>query len=381
MPKITSNKNVLIISGDVSGDLHASRLVLSLKKKEKDLSIYSIGGVRLKNVSDRFLYDIVSQGSFGFVDSIKGIGLWFKLLGLVRKFLDEKKPVFVILVDFFGFNRQVLGMCKHRDIPVYYYIPPQVWASRPKRAITLAKNARKIFAIFPFEIDIYKKIGGNVKFFGHPLLDLIEPVASSFRKIERGIDFNYKIGILPGSRRSEIENHLNVFIEVFKNIKSVFKNSKGYIFGVDEFDDSFYYNFIKNDNDLLLVRDENYKIRKEMDFALTASGTATLENALLNIPMIVGYKTSFINYEIAKAIINVPYISLVNILLNKEVVKEFIQYNFKVDKISEYVINLLKNKEKYNLMVDEFSKIRNMLGESGVCDRIADEILSDFEIL
>jgi lipid-A-disaccharide synthase len=216
MQKITLGKNILVVSGDVSGDLHASRLVLSLKEKKPDLFVYSIGGARLKDVSDRFLYDVVSKGSFGFVDSIKGIKLWFKLISLVRKFLDEKKPIFVILVDFFGFNRQVLGMCKHRDIPVYYYIPPQVWASRPKRANTLAKNAKEIFAIFPFEVEIYKKLGGNVSFFGHPLLDLIDLSDSLAKKIERGPDFEYKIGILPGSRKSEIENHIEVFIKFLK---------------------------------------------------------------------------------------------------------------------------------------------------------------------
>jgi len=380
MLKITTNKNILVISGDVSGDLHASRLVVSLKKIEPDLFVYSIGGVRLKNVSDRFLYDVVSKGTFGFIDSIKGIKLWIKLLSIVRKFLEEKKPAFVILVDFFGFNRQVLGMCRHRDIPVYYYIPPQVWASRPKRAYTIAKNTKKIFAIFPFEVDIYKKLNGDVRFFGHPLLDLIDKTDFSAKKIERESNFEYKIGILPGSRKFEIENHLKVFIDVFRNIKSVFKKSKGYLFGVQEFDDAFYYRFIKNE-DILLIRDEDYKIRKEMDFALTASGTATLENALMGVGMVVGYKTSFVNYEIAKAIIKVPYISLVNILLNKEVVKEFIQYNFKANKISEYVINFLKDRERYNLMLDEFSKIREMLGESGVSQKIAADILSDFEIL
>jgi len=380
MQKITLGKNILVVNGDVSGDLHSSRLVLSLKEKKPDLFVYSIGGARLKDVSDRFLYDVVSKGSFGFIDSIKGIKLWIKLISLVRKFLDEKKPIFVILVDFFGFNRQVLGMCRHRDIPVYYYIPPQVWASRPKRANTLAKNAKEIFAIFPFEVEIYKKLGGNVSFFGHPLLDLIDLSDPLAKKIERGPDFEYKIGILPGSRKSEIENHIEVFIKVFENIKSVFKNSKGYIFGVREFDDDFYYRFIKT-KDLVLVRDEDYAIRKNMDFALTASGTATLENALMNIPMIVGYRTSLLNYEIAKAIIKLPYISLVNILLKKEVVKEFIQYDFKVGKISDYVIDLLKDKERYNLIIDEFVKLRGMLGEKGVSQRIASKILSDFEIL
>lgn len=385
MPKILRNNNILVVAGDVSGDVHASNLVREIKKIEPSLNVHSIGGIRLKEVSDKFIYDLVSKGSFGFVQSFKSLGLWIKMISIVRKFLEEKKPAFVILVDFYGFNRQVLGLCKNRDIPVYYYIPPQVWASRPKRAETISRIAKEIFAIFPFEIDIYKKLKGRVSFFGHPLMDIIPDVDVTAKKnITRDENYEYKIAILPGSRKSEIENHLNTFINVYLEIKKKFKNSKGYIFAVREFEDEFYQIVAQDmlyDNDIKIVRDDDYKIRSQMDFCLTCSGTATLENALLAIPMMVGYKTSFVNYEIARAIIKIPYISLVNIISSKEVVKEFVQRDFKVNKISDYVIGILKEREKYNSMVDSLAEIKKELGGKGVNEKIAKKIVSDFEII
>jgi len=385
MLKISRNNDVLVVAGDVSGDLHASNLVRELKKVAPSLIIHSIGGVRLKEVSDRFVYDLVSKGSFGFVDSVKSFGLWIKLISIVRRFLEDKKPAFVIVVDFYGFNRQVLGLSRDRDIPVYYYIPPQVWASRPKRANTISKICKEIFAIFPFEVDIYKKLGGRVSFFGHPLLDIVPDVDINKKiDIKKDDDFDYKIGILPGSRRSEIENHLGIFSKIFSNIESKFKNSKGYVFAVNEFGDEYYETIIAENytgNNIRVVRDNNYSIRKDMTFCLTCSGTATLENALMGVPMIVGYKTSRINYELSRAVIRIPYISLVNIILKREAVKEFIQGDLRVNKISAYVIDLLHNNDKYNAMVSEVYSIRKMLGENGVNKRIAEKIVSDFEII
>lgn len=383
MPQVLRNKNILVICGDVSGDVHASNLVKEIKKIEPQIIVNSIGGIRLKEVSDKFIYDIVSHGSFGFTSTIKSIGLWVKMINIVRRFIEEKKPSFIILVDFFGFNRQVLGLANHRQIPAYYYIPPQVWASRAKRAVTISKLSKKIFAIFPFEIDIYKKHKGNVSFFGHPLSDIVPDIDIS-EKLNKnpGLDYEYKIGILPGSRKSEIESHLKSFISVFNGIKSHFKNSKGYVFAVNEFDDEFYYDII-GENSVEVIRDNNYEFRKKMDFCLTCSGTATLENAFLAIPMLVGYKTSFINYEIAKAIIKLPYISLVNIVLKKEVVKEFVQYSFKVDKMIDYSLEVLKNRNLYDQIMKEMYSIKAMLSSSdkSVCFSIAQKIISDFEII
>lgn len=387
MGKITTTaRDLLVIAGDPSGDLHASNLVREIKKKNPSVIVSSIGGVRLKEVSNKFIYDLVSHGSFGFLDSIKSFNLWFKMISIVRKFLESKKPFAVIVVDFYGFNRQVLGLCRNRNIPVYYYIPPQVWASRPKRAVTISKIAKKIFAIFPFEVDIYKKLGADVYFVGHPLLDIIPEVNIKDKlAVDRNENYEWKIGVLPGSRKSEIERHLKVFMDVFYRLKENFK-VKGYLFAVPEFSDEYLFSVlssinIKWEDDIEIVRDENYRIRKEMDFCLTCSGTATLENALLGIPMIVGYKTSYINYEIARAIIKVPYVSLVNIILNREVVKEFIQYDFKSEKICDEVVSVLCDSEKYSKLSEDVFSVKKLLGAKGVADKISQIILEDFNFI
>lgn len=382
MPVVLKNKNVLVISGDVSGDFYASALIRELKNVEPSLVVYSIGGLRSKEVSDKFIYDVVSKGVFGFVSSIKSLGLWVKLISIVRRLLEEKKPAFVVCIDFFGFNRQVLGLCKNRDIPVYYFIPPQVWASRPKRAKTVASISKRIYPLFPFEVDIYEKLDGDVKYFGHPLGDFI-PLIEQPKKYPLDNNKAFKIGILPGSRKNEIENHLKVFIEVFNETKKDFPNSVGYVFMVDEFDEHFYRGFLQNDlKDIFFVRDRSYAFRSQMDFCLTCSGTATLENAMLSIPMVVGYKTSFLNYEIARAFINLPYISLPNIVLGREVVKEFIQYNFRSGLIHRYVRDILSNKQLYEDISKSLFEIRKLLSpKSEVIPSIAKDIISDYDIV
>ncbi|MGC8866761.1 MAG: lipid-A-disaccharide synthase [Elusimicrobiales bacterium] len=379
MPVVLRNRDILVISGDVSGDFHAANLIRELKKQEPSLIVYSIGGLRSREVSDRFIYDVVSKGVFGFVSSIKSIQLWIKLISIVRRFIEEKRPAFVITVDFFGFNRQVLGLCKKRQVPVYYYIPPQVWASRPKRAKTVAANSKKIYAVFPFELDIYTRLLGNVRYFGHPLSDFIPDV--NLPRIFPD-DRNIKIAILPGSRKCEIEMHLPVFYEVFSLLKKDFPSIEGYVFMVDEFSEIFYRSIIDIDSKIRFVYDRDYSIRKNMDFCLTCSGTATLENALLGIPMVVGYKTSFINYELAKALIRIPYISLPNIILSRESVKEFIQHSFKASVVYRHVLDILKNRSKYEKISQDMLEIKRMLSSSQkVVTAIAKDIISDFDIL
>jgi len=377
---IKTNKNVLIVAGDASADMHGANLIKELKKIDPELIISSIGGVRMKAVSNHLIYDLVSHGAIGFLQSFKSITLWVKLIKLIRRFLEEKKPLCVIAIDFYGFNHQVLGLCKHRNIPVYYYIPPQVWASRPGRAKAVAELSKEIFAIFPFEPAIYEKYKGKVSFFGHPLLDIIPEIQpKSFGKLEE--NSQVKIGILPGSRKTEIERHLPLFIESFSIIKSVYKNSRAYIFAVPEISDKKLYDLVSQADgegvtSVEIIREGDYRVRSQMDFCLTCSGTATLENSLLGIPMIVAYKMPEINYQIAKSIIKVPYISLANIILKKVVVKEFVQKKADAKFISQEVFSVLNNPQKYKSISSELVSIRKMLGKKPVAEKIAQKILS-----
>ncbi len=373
---VPQTKNILVLAGDPSGDAHASRLVAELKKKDPALKVASLGGLRLQAVSDHFIYNLVSVGASGFAAPFRHFMLWFKLIRLIRHYLEEKKPACVIAVDFYGFNYQVLGMAAHRNIPAYWYISPQVWASRPGRAAKIAKNTKNVFVIFPFEEEIYKKAGGNPVFVGHPLLDIVpQPVEKTFPP-ENG---EWNIGLLPGSRSNEIQSLLPMFLKAFYKIKETHKNAKAKLFAVPEFPDSTIIPFLEAANqywskDIEIVREKDYKERARLDFAFTCSGTATLENGLLGLPMTVAYKLGKFTYAIAKRVIKVKYISLVNILLNRPSVKELIQDDAVPEKLAQDALSYLNEPEKLAAKRRELISLRKMLGEKGAAERTAAEI-------
>ncbi len=372
------NKNVLIVAGDPSGDLHAANLAKALRAKDPEISVTAIGGVRLQEASDRFLYNLVSVGAVGFSEPFKHFFLWLKLIRLVRRYMEDRRPACVIAVDFYGFNHQVLGLAAHRKIPAFYYVSPQVWASRPGRAAKIAKLTREIFVIFPFEEALYKKVKGNATFVGHPLLDLMpEPQAKAAPPAEGA----WRVGILPGSRRAEISRHLPLFVKAFYRIKEQHPKARAYLFAVPEFPDEKLVPALEAaekywSKDIEIVREKDYKDRAELDFAFTCSGTATLENALLGVPMAVAYRMPKFTYEIAKRVVKTPYISLVNILLKRPAVKELIQDDATVDNLAQEAFSFINNPARIRSARAELTGLRAMLGERGAADRAAARIIA-----
>lgn len=374
---IPTTKNILVVAGDPSGDAHAANLIKALKARDHELSITAIGGVRMQEVSSHFIYNLVSVGAVGFAEPFKNFFLWLKLIRLVRRYMEEKTPACVITVDFYGFNHQVLGLAAHRNIPAFYYISPQVWASRPGRAARIARLVKEMFVIFPFEEEIYKKVGGNVSFVGHPLLDLM-PVPAE--KPQAPADNAFRIGILPGSRKTEIARHLPIFVEAFYRVKQAYPNTRAYVFAVPEFPDEKLVPMLEQaekywSRDIEIVREQDYRVRSTMDFAFTCSGTATLENALLGVPMAVAYKMQAFTYAVAKRVIRIPYISLVNILLKKPAVKELIQEKANPDKLAQEALSILNSPPKAAAMRAEMLTLRAMLGNPGAAVRAAEKIL------
>ena len=365
------------MAGDPSGDLHAAALIKELKSRDPELSVTAMGGVRMQEVSTHFIYNLVSVGAIGFVEPFKNFFLWLKLIKLVRRYLEEKRPACVIAVDFYGFNHQVLGLAAHRRIPAFYYISPQVWASRPGRAAKLAKLTKEIFVIFPFEEALYKKVGGNPSFVGHPLLDLIPEPAERPLPPPEGA---WNIGILPGSRKTEIGKHLPIFLNAFYKIKDVYPKAKAYVFAVPEFSDEHLVPELERVNpywskDVEIVREQDYRQRAQLDFAFTCSGTATLENGLLGVPMAVAYKMGKLTYEIARRVATTKYISLVNILLKKPAVKELLQDQATVDLLAQEALSYLNNPPRLAAARKELLSLRALLGTRGAAGRAADRII------
>ena len=379
MAKIApTNKNILVVAGDPSGDLHAANLIKALRAKDPEILVTAIGGVRMQEVSTHFIYNLVSVGAVGFAEPFKNFFLWLKLIKLVRRYMDEKRPACVIAVDFYGFNHQVLGLAAHRNIPAFYYISPQVWASRAGRAAKIAKLTREIFVIFPFEEALYKKVKGNATFVGHPLLDIMPEPEKKDTPPENGA---WNIGILPGSRKSEISRHLPLFLKAFYRIKEEHPKARGYLFAVPEFPDENIVPALESvekywSKDIEIVREKDYKQRAKLDFAFTCSGTATLENALLGVPMAVAYRMSKFTYEVAKRVVKTPYVSLVNILLKKPAVKELIQEKATVDNLAQEAFSFINNPARLHAARKELIGLRNMLGSHGAAERAAQKILT-----
>ncbi len=380
MPTITPlQRNILIVAGDVSGDLHASGLMRELKAADPDLKITAIGGPLMQKQADTFLYDLASQGASGFIEPLKKMPLWIGLMKQIRAYMETQNPSAVIVVDFYGFNHQVLGMAAHRHIPAYYYVTPQVWASRQYRAKQLARLTKKMFVIYPFETDFHKKFGGNAVFLGNPLLDIMPQPRPHAKETGDVKTKAWKLGLLPGSRQGEISRLAPVFYQAFKQVLKEFPNTQAYLFMLPDRDEKEMLALLGETPhaNFHLVKDKNYELRSQMDYLLACSGTATLENALLGVPMVVAYKMFWPTYQIAKMVIKVKYISLVNLLAGKPVVKELIQGFATPRALAAEVMAMFQNPAKLQAQRDELLKLRASLGEKGVAARAAKEILSD----
>lgn len=363
MKELNDSLSIFISAGDISGDIHAGNLAKELKKSATT-TIFSIGGNCLKKNVDFFIEDIVNINAFGFFP-IKQYFFLKEVFKKVEKCLIENKINKVILVDYYGFNIHIAKLAHSLNIPVYYFVTPQVWASRKYRIKNIAKYVKIAFPILPFEKEMYEKENVQTFFEGNPLVDLV-PTAQE-KNIEVLKD-NITIGLFAGSRKNTIKRHLPIIIDTVKKLKEKI-NANFVLFSVDKMEQNIpEYIKIKNGND--------FEERKKIDIALCPSGTVSLENALMGIPMVVMYKLSWANYLLARLIIKVKYITLANILLNKELIPECIQHKATSNILSKKILEFLDIKT-YNNIREELLKFRNQLGPVGVYERVAKRILED----
>lgn len=359
-------KLLLVVSGDPSGDLHASGLIAALKRRDPSVRVAAVGGPLCRAVSDEFLEDLTSKGVTGFVEPALKIPFLFRLGARLREFIRTRRPAALICVDYYGFNRRVLPFAKEAGIPAFYFISPQVWASRPSRVKVLGRFVKKMLVIFPFEEKLYRDAGVPAEFVGHPLLDLIpEPKP-------RGEGSNL-IGLLPGSRSSEIRRHLPIFLAAFRLLRLKNRFLEGRLFAAESQPDSVYGRL---PDGVKLVRERDYSQRGNLDLAICSSGTATLENALLGVPMVVVYKLSWPTYAIARALVKVKHIAMANLLAGKTVVPELIQRDATADRIFLEASALLDDPARAAVVRSELLEVRRSLGEPGAAARAASSILS-----
>ena len=364
-------KTFLIVAGDRSGDMHAANLASAIKESSPGSEILALGGDKLKTVATKFLYNLVSIEGFGFS------GALFKYFQLKKIFLenivanlDSGKVDAVILVDYYGFNIFVARAAKKRKIPVYYYICPQVWASRKGRISHLKKNVTKMLLTLPFESELYAKAGLNYSFVGHPLLDIL-PNENYAALPESG---QVVIGVFPGSRKSTLIKHIELLENTAREI-STHINAKFKLF----LPDNSCLHLLSKNSIFEPIIGADYSARKGLSVLLSVSGTVCLENSLLGIPSVIFYKLSRFNYFIAKMLVKTRFIAMPNILLGKELLPELIQENATVSKLSKAALDILSNKNSWLNINKTLLGLRGILGRGNVAKTAANEILNDLQ--
>lgn len=315
-----------IVSGEASGDLHGANLVKEIKKLSPESTFVGWGGDLMQAQGVEIKKHYKELAFMGFLEVVKNIRTIFKNIKRCKQQILEEQPDAIIFVDYPGFNLRIAKFAKKQGFKTLYYISPTVWAWKEKRIEKIKRDVDKLFVILPFEKQFYKERGCDVEFVGHPLIDAIadfkqnKALETSVFKKQYDLNTEKIIALLPGSRKQEITKKLPIMLEVIKN----YPNYEYVIAGAPGLENEFYESVI-GDNPIKIIYNDTYNILNNSYAALVTSGTATLETALFNVPQVVCYQTSSISYHIAKRLVNIKYISLVNLILNKEVVKELIQ--------------------------------------------------------
>jgi len=365
-----------IICGEASGDLHASNLMRHLKQKDADMQVRAWGGDLMQTQGAKLVKHYRELAFMGFLEVLLNLKTILGNIRLCKNDILDYQPDALILVDYPGFNMRIAKFAKAYNIPVYYYISPQVWAWKKNRVYDIKKYVTKLYAILPFEKDFYAQYDYEVEYLGHPLLDAV----LNYRK-EHSLDENQwkkegrpLVALLPGSRIQELKKMLPKMLAVVKQ----FPQCDFVIAGVTSLGDTFYQSFIKEFN-VSVVFNKTYQLFEESDAALVSSGTATLETALFNVPQVVCYQTSWFSYKIAKKLVDVKYISLVNLISNQEIVKELIQNELTISNMAEELDRLL-SLEGASQIQTQYAVLRTLLGGAGASERVADSIINDLKM-
>ncbi len=358
-----------IIAGEASGDLHASNLMKELKKKDTQAIFRYLGGDLMQEQGGELVKHYNETAYMGFLDVFMHLRSILKNIKLIKQDVLNYKPDVLILVDYPGFNLRIAEYAFHAGIRVFYYISPKIWAWKQSRVFKIKQFVDKLFIIFPFEKDFYKKFDYDVEYVGNPIMDAIETEDKDIDKFRRKYELSERriIALLPGSRKQEIKHNFPVMLKV----AAQFPELQFIVAGASSLEKSFIEKYITQKN-VKLLYNKTHEILIHSDAALVTSGTATLETAILNIPEAVCYRGDAVSYQIAKRLIKVDFISLVNLVMQKEVIKEYVQNNMTVENLSKE-LNLLLNNDLYkNTMLANYAQMRERLGGKGASERTAE---------
>jgi lipid-A-disaccharide synthase len=364
-----------IIAGEQSGDLHGSNLVKELFRHEPQAGIKCWGGDLMESAGADLLMHYRNTAFMGFVGVLKNLGAIKRNFTICKQQIIEFNPDVVILIDYPGFNFRIAEFAKKSGFRVFYYISPKLWAWKEGRVKRVRMFVDRMYIIFPFEVDFYRKHNIEVGYHGNPLLDETErklmafPSRDSVRK-SLGLGNKPVIAMLAGSRKSEVRDILPAMIKAIH----YFPEYQFVLAGVKNLPDELYQNIIR-EHPLIIIKDKTYEILYVSEAALVKSGTATLETALFNIPQIVCFKADLISMIIGWIVIRVKYISLVNLIAGSEVVKELIQYSLNEKNLASELKAILPGGSKREKMFEDYNRVREILGPAGASERVAEDMV------
>jgi lipid-A-disaccharide synthase len=343
-----------LIAGERSGDLHGGNLIKALKKHDVHGTFKGFGGEYMQEAGMDLTVHYGDMAFMGFVEVLANLRTISKYMKRCRQDILAFKPDVVILIDYAGFNRQIASFCKKNNIKVYYYISPKVWAWRQKRALQLKKTVDQMFVILPFEKKFYKTFDWNVDYVGNPVLDAVKSFQHDKDFVTRHNFDQAKplVALLPGSRKQELIKMLPLMASVVKRFPE-FQFAVATVSNLDQ----VLYKPIEDLKNVALVNDDTYNLLMHSQAAIVTSGTATLETALFKVPQVVVYKMGSVGYKIAKWVVSVKFISLVNLIADKEVIKELIQDTATVDFISDELNKLVKDQQYKNQIMQDYEKV------------------------
>lgn len=367
-------KRIYVIAGEASGDLHASNMMREAKALNNAIDFRFWGGDHMKAVAGEPVKHIKELAFMGFVEVLVNLKTILGNIKFCKKDILAYQPDVLVLVDYPGFNLRIAEWAHEQGIKVVYYISPQIWAWKQNRVYKIKKVVDKMMVILPFEKDFYAKFQFDVEFVGHPLLDAIHNYESVAVSKELFLENNHLtsqpiIAVLPGSRKQEVLKKLPVMLEALKE----FKNYQVVIAGAPSLTPEFYAPMLTNN--CTIIHGQTYDLLSNAEAALVTSGTATLETALFEVPEVVCYKSSQISYSIAKRLIKIKYISLVNLIMDQEIVTELIQSECNPTRISQELKTIVVGGEKRSEMLSSFKELKEKLGGGGASKKVAQSLL------
>lgn len=374
-----ARENLLVVAGEISGDMHAAGVIAAMKKAGRDVEVWGIGGDRLIAEGVEVRHHVRDMSVLGLVEVLKRYGFFRRVFhGMLRE-VDRRKPSTALLVDYPGFNLRLAAQLKKRGVRVVYYICPQVWAWHRSRIPKMAKIIDHLLVIFPFEVDVFAGTGLKVEFVGHPL---VEEAARVFAGPEKNLPWPgaLRVALLPGSRRQELERLLPAMLHAAARLEGERPEAGFMLAAASPEMKALAETIIANEpvkpRSLVLVEGATREILRQARAAWVASGTATLETALMECPMVVIYRTAALTYAIGKRLIKIPHIGMVNLLAGRELCPEIIQNAITPERLVDAIRPLLDDTAERAAMIDGLRAVKKSLGTGGAAERVA-RVLSD----